>query len=67
MSIPDDDLEFIDQYASDHGVRSRSGVVHRAVALLRSAELGGDYAAAWSEWDGTEAEAWEGVIGDGVA
>jgi len=66
VSIPDDDLEFIDQYASDHGVESRSGVVHRAVSLLRATELGDDYAAAWREWEESEAEEWDVVVGDGL-
>lgn len=66
VSIPDEDLEFIDAYASEHGVESRSGVVHRAVALLRATELGDDYAAAWAEWEDSDAAAWEPVVGDGL-
>lgn len=66
VSIPDEDLEFIDRYASEHGVDSRSRVVHRAVSLLRATELGDDYAAAWSEWDGSEAQAWEHTVADGL-
>ncbi len=66
VSIPDEDLEFIDNYASEHGVESRSGVVHRAVSLLRATELGDDYAAAWAEWEGSDAADWETVIGDGL-
>jgi Arc/MetJ-type ribon-helix-helix transcriptional regulator len=66
VSIPDEDLEFIDNYASEHGVESRSGVVHRAVSLLRATELGDDYAAAWAEWEGSDAADWEPVIGDGL-
>ena len=45
VSIPEDDLSFIDQYASEHDVESRSAVVQRAVSLLRASELGQDYAA----------------------
>ncbi|MBI2706060.1 MAG: ribbon-helix-helix protein, CopG family [Actinobacteria bacterium] len=66
VSIPDEDLEFIDRYASEHGVDSRSRVVRRAVSLLRAAELGDDYAAAWDEWDESEAEAWEPTLADGL-
>ena len=66
VSIPDDDLEFIDAYASEHGVESRSGVVHRAVALLRATELGDDYAAAWAEWDGSDDADWDVVARDGL-
>ncbi len=66
VSIPDEDLEFIDAYASEHGVDSRSGVVHRAVSLLRATELGDDYAAAWAEWESSDAADWEPVVGDGL-
>lgn len=66
VSIPDEDLEFIDRYASEHGVDSRSRVVHRAVSLLRATELGEDYAAAWKEWDQSDADAWAPTVGDGL-
>ena len=66
MSIADDDVDFIDRYADEHGVHTRSGVVQRALALLRAAELRGDYAAAWDEWVGDDADAWESVVGDGL-
>lgn len=65
--MSDDDVEFIDHYAIEHGVETRSGVVQRALSLLRSSELGEDYAAAWDEWDGAEAGAWESTAADGVA
>ncbi|HEY7042243.1 MAG TPA: ribbon-helix-helix domain-containing protein [Nocardioidaceae bacterium] len=66
LSMSEDDVEFIDQYASEHGVHSRSAVVQRAVSLLRAGELGDDYAAAWTEWDRTDAELWDEAVGDGV-
>jgi Arc/MetJ-type ribon-helix-helix transcriptional regulator len=66
VSMSDGDVEFIDQYATQHGVETRSAVVQRALALLRSSELGEDYTAAWDEWDDSEADAWESTAGDGV-
>jgi len=66
VSIPDDDLEFIDRYASEHGVDSRSRVVQQAISLLRATELGDDYEAAWGEWAGSGAEAWEPTVADGL-
>jgi Arc/MetJ-type ribon-helix-helix transcriptional regulator len=66
VSLPDDDVAFIDEYAKEHEVESRSGVVQRALLLLRANELGPDYAAAWDEWDSTEAEAWEVTAADGL-
>lgn len=67
VSLPDDDVQFIDQYAREHAVESRSGVVQRALLLLRANELGPDYAAAWHEWESTEAEAWEVTAADGLS
>ena len=66
VSIPDEDVEFIDRYADEHGVRTRSAVVQRALSLLRGLELGDDYAAAWDEWSTGEADIWEVTVGDGL-
>ena len=68
VSLPDEDVEFLDQYAKTQGYGSRSAVVHRAVRLLRSTELGEAYADAWSEWsESDEAAGWDAVAGDGLA
>ena len=68
VSIPEQDVQFIDAYAATHGLETRSGVVQRALTLLRTADLGDDYAAAWAEWESSgEAEIWETVIADGIA
>jgi len=66
VSIDADDVEFIDQYASEHAVTSRSAVVQQAIALLRATELGDDYAAAWEEWSQTDAAQWDAVASDGM-
>ena len=68
VSLPNEDVEFLDQYAKTQGYDSRSAVVHKAVGLLRAAELGADYANAWDEWSQSgEAAAWDNVVGDGLA
>lgn len=67
VSLSDEDVEFLDRYATEHGVDSRSAVVHRAVSLLRVNELGDDYVAAWAEWDSSEGDAWDSAIGDGLS
>jgi len=68
VSLPDEDVEFLDQYARTQGYGSRSAVVHRAVRLLRAAQLGEAYADAWGEWDRAgDADAWDVAIGDGLA
>jgi Arc/MetJ-type ribon-helix-helix transcriptional regulator len=67
VSLPGEDVEFLDEYARERGLESRSAAVHRAVRLLRAAELGATYEAAWAEWD-TEGqpEAWESTTSDGL-
>jgi Arc/MetJ-type ribon-helix-helix transcriptional regulator len=67
VSLPGDDVEFLDAYARERGLESRSAALQRAVRLLRTAELGGAYEVAWREWreDG-DADAWEPVSGDGL-
>ena len=67
VSLSSRDVEFIDHYAAEHGVDSRSGVVQRAVVLLRASELGDDYAAAWDEWEASEDDAWDSTISDGLS
>ena len=67
VSLPDEDVEFLDQYARSQGYPSRSAVVHKAVRLLRTSELGSDYANAWNEWsESGDAAAWDSVVGDGL-
>lgn len=68
ISLPEEDVEFLDRYASRQGYKSRSAVMHRAVRLLRSSELGEAYEAAWAEWDAAgDATLWDGAAADGVA
>jgi Arc/MetJ-type ribon-helix-helix transcriptional regulator len=67
MSLPDEDVEFLDTYAHTQGYPSRSAVLHKAVRLLRAAELSDAYENAWREWAATgEAGIWEVASGDGV-
>lgn len=67
VSLPGEDVQFLDEYAKEQGLESRSAALHRAVRLLRTAELGGTYEAAWDEWNAEgEAELWEATAGDGL-
>lgn len=67
VSLPDEDVEFLDEYARNLGVRSRSAVIQRAVRLLRAAGLGPAYAEAWEEWEtADDADAWDSASGDGL-
>jgi Arc/MetJ-type ribon-helix-helix transcriptional regulator len=68
VSLSEEDVAVLDEYARTSGVRSRSAAVQHAIALLRRADLEQDYAAAWDEWDSSgERAAWEGVSADGIA
>jgi len=67
VSLPEEDVEFLDQYARSVAAGSRSAVVQRAIRLLRATELGPAYAQAWEEWaTGGHADAWDAVVGDGI-
>lgn len=65
VSIPDEDVEFLDNYTKVHQIESRSAALHRAIRLLRASELGDAYAAAFTEWaDGPANDAWDNAIAD---
>ena len=67
VSLPYEDIDFLDEYAKSLGIRSRSAVIQRAVRLLRASELGPAYAEAWAEWEtGGNADVWDSVVGDGL-
>lgn len=68
VSLPDEDVAFLDAYAESQGVSSRSAVVHKAVRLLRASELGPAYANAWADWaDSGEDDVWSAAAWDGVS
>jgi Arc/MetJ-type ribon-helix-helix transcriptional regulator len=67
MSLPEEDVEFLDAYAQSRGYPSRSAVLHKAVRLLRAAELTDAYEGAWAEWAAKgESAVWEAADGDGI-
>lgn len=68
VSLPDEDVEFLDRYSREHRIGSRSAALARAVKLLRASQLGPAYAAAWHEWDESgEADVWDSTTADGLA
>lgn len=68
VSLPSEDVEFLDDYARRQGIESRSAVLHRAVRLLKGAGLGSAYEQAWDDWELTgEADLWEVTAADGLA
>ena len=67
VSLREEDVSFLDDYARANGLASRSAALAGAVALLRSSILETAYVEAFQEWDGSDdAQAWEGAVADGV-
>jgi len=66
VSLPDEDVAFLDAYADSHGMPSRSRAVQRAVNLLRAETLAGDYESAFAEWSDADATAWDTAVADGL-
>jgi len=67
VSLTQDDVALLDQYARAAGLRSRSAALRHAIGLLRHADLEQDYTAAWEDWESSgERAAWEGTVGDGL-
>jgi hypothetical protein len=67
VSVPSEDVAFLDRYASEHALGSRSAALHHAIQALRVSGLPGSYAEAWADWDADDADAWETTTGDGAA
>jgi Arc/MetJ-type ribon-helix-helix transcriptional regulator len=67
VSLPDEDVAILDEFARAAGLPSRSAAVHQAVRMLRLPELEQDYEAAWSEWEASsDYAAWEATGADGI-
>lgn len=66
MSLPEDDVAFLDRYAERSGMSSRPAAVQRAIDLLRAEEPGPAYADAWDTWAEDEANVWDATIADGL-
>jgi Arc/MetJ-type ribon-helix-helix transcriptional regulator len=66
VSLPAEDVGFLDAYAKSQGAGSRSAVVHKAVGLLRANELGQAYEEAFTSWSGEDEASWDVVTADGL-
>lgn len=68
VSLPDDDVAILDEFARAGGLPSRSAALHRAVMMLRLPELERDYETAWNEWESSgDHAAWDVTTADGIA
>jgi len=67
VSLPDEDVAFLDSFAVSRGIASRSAAMHVAVRMLKASELGPDYEEAWKEWSQSEeGSSWEITTLDGL-
>jgi Arc/MetJ-type ribon-helix-helix transcriptional regulator len=67
VSLPDEDVQFLDAYARERGLESRSSAVHKAIRLLRASELAASYESAWDEWEvGGDRALWDSTSADGL-
>jgi Arc/MetJ-type ribon-helix-helix transcriptional regulator len=67
VSLPDEDVAYLDTYARAQGLESRSAALHKAVRLLRASELGAAYEDAWADWtDSDDGELWDAAVADGL-
>lgn len=68
VSLPEEDVEFLANYARERGLISRSAALQKAISSLRTDDLGRAYDQAWREWqeDGSSGY-WEESAGDGLA
>jgi Arc/MetJ-type ribon-helix-helix transcriptional regulator len=67
VSLPGEDVAFLDGYARERGLDSRSAALQRAVRLLRTSELSAAYRSAFEEPDAEyERALWDVTSGDGI-
>jgi hypothetical protein len=67
VSLSEEDIEFLDGYVKGHGAGSRSAALHKAVDLLRAAQLASAYEDAWGSWASSgDAEVWDTAVADGL-
>lgn len=67
VSLPNEDVEFLDAYAQAEGFQSRSAVLHKAVRLLRGTKLDAAYEEAFQDWEERgQASDWEVTANDGI-
>lgn len=66
ISLPEEDLVFLDGETVSGVFESRSAAVHAAVRLLRESRLADAYVQAFSEWEDSGDVAWDSTASDGL-
>jgi Arc/MetJ-type ribon-helix-helix transcriptional regulator len=68
VSLPQEDIAFVDDYAARKNADSRSAVIHAAIELLRQSQLEQQYEAAFAEWhESDDAQFWDRFPADGLS
>ena len=68
VSLPEEDVAILDEFARNAGLPSRSAALRHAVRMLRLPDLEQDYEAAWQEWESAgDQAAWNTTAADGIA
>jgi len=68
LSLPADDVRFLDEQMSLGRYASRSAVAAGAIQAMRRQELADSYVAAFDEWAASgEAALWETTAADGLS
>jgi Arc/MetJ-type ribon-helix-helix transcriptional regulator len=67
VSLPEADVEFIDQFATEGGYGSRSAVLQKALDMLRAGDLVSAYEDAFATWEeGGDDKLWDVTVADGL-
>ena len=67
VSLPEEDIRFVNDEALTGRYGSRSAVIHEAIRLLRDMPYQDSYAIAWDEWEAdSEDVVWEKTAADGL-
>jgi len=67
VNLSAEDVEVLDRYAAQVGLRSRSAAVQHAVRLVKYPDLEQQYDYAWAEWERSgQADFWLSAEDDGL-
>ena len=69
VSLPEEDISYLDAYSEGHALGSRSAAVHEAVRLLRQSGLRSAYADAYSDGEAVASSPnadWDRTVADGL-
>lgn len=68
VSLPAEDVKFLDEETRAGRYDSRSAALKAAVTVLRQAAITDSYAEAWDEWEQSGDDVlWDSVASDGLA